>query len=145
MVYNVGFWIFILGILMIIAGAIVYGFQRSVTAAVWILIGLGVLMVIIGLIIWLVYQTPAPIMSYTQPQPICQRQVSTQIPLDVFPSTCLTDCGVQYYAPQVDQCEPIVKAPSCNRPQISCSLTNNLDDAPICQRVSKPLTYALDG
>lgn len=129
--YNdIGLWLFVIGIIMIIIGIIVHAVYTGNNYIGWILLGIGFLLIIIGLVMWLIFDPNEHRISFFHHKKACP---TYQPPDDVY----------SYY----EICDD---SPSCVKPcrltdcQLPTSLTNGLEEPQSLTKISHSAVSNLD-
>ena len=113
--YTVAFWLVIIGFILLIIGAIIYAFIRTMDIWIWILIGVGLLIFIIGLIWWLVTASSTPHLSnHCHPINPCIKPLTHCNPCIKPLNNCVKP---------VNNCNPI---DSCIKPVNNCNNGENV-------------------
>ena len=96
----VALWLVVIGFILIIIGAVLYAIYKTFSTAVWILLGLGLLIFLIGLVWWLVTYSYA---DTTCVKPKCRKPKRVQcapvkpvIPQCVPMQNESVLCGIDY-------------------------------------------------
>ena len=113
--YTVAFWLIIIGFIILVIAAIVYAVTRNFNATIWILLGLGIFIFLIGLIWWLVTATPARVnQSCVRPIRTCAPPLNTCAPP-------LNTCAppINTCAPPINPCAPPMNV--CAPPMNVCA------------------------